>query len=112
MYMNVAMMGETFKYCASVAGALGFTAEDTAEAIGLMANAGIKSSQAGTVMRLKWLKVLTEFKQREKISVGYFDTETLEMKETEMFVEGYKAVLVKDTSFKGLWKVSFTLREF
>ena len=32
--------------------------------------------------------------------------------ETEMFVEGYKAVLVKDTSFKGLWKVSFTLREF
>ena len=48
---NVAMMGETFKYCAPVAGALGFSAEDTAEAIGLMANAGIKSSQAGTAMR-------------------------------------------------------------
>ncbi len=48
---NVAMMGETFKYCAPVAGALGFTAEDTTEAIGLMANAGIKSSQAGTAMR-------------------------------------------------------------
>lgn len=48
---NVGMMGETFKYCAPVAGALGFTAEDTAEAIGLMANAGIKSSQAGTAMR-------------------------------------------------------------
>ena len=48
---NVSMMGETFKYCAPVAGALGFTAEDTAEAIGLMANAGIKSSQAGTAMR-------------------------------------------------------------
>ena len=48
---NVAMMGETFKYCAPVAGALGFTAEDTAEAIGLMANAGIKSSLAGTAMR-------------------------------------------------------------
>ena len=60
----------------------------------------------------KWLKVLTEFKQREKISVEYFDTETLETKRTEMFVEGYKAVLVKDTSFKGLWKVSFTLKEF
>ncbi len=29
-----------------------------------------------------------------------------------MFIEGYKAVLVKDTSFKGLWKVSFTLRGF
>ncbi|MEY8429568.1 phage tail tape measure protein [Lachnospiraceae bacterium 48-42] len=48
---NVSMMGETFKYCAPVAGALGFTVEDTAEAIGLMANAGIKSSQAGTAMR-------------------------------------------------------------
>ena len=48
---NVAMMGETFKYCAPIAGALGFSAEDTAEAIGLMANAGIKSSQAGTALR-------------------------------------------------------------
>ncbi len=45
------MMGETFKYCAPIAGALGFSAEDTAEAIGLMANAGIKSSQAGTALR-------------------------------------------------------------
>jgi len=48
---NVSMMGETFKYCAPIAGALGFSAEDTAEAIGLMANAGIKSTQAGTAMR-------------------------------------------------------------
>ena len=48
---NVAMMGETFKYAAPVAGALGFSVEDTAEAIGLMANAGIKSTQAGTSLR-------------------------------------------------------------
>ena len=48
---NVSMMGETFKYCAPIAGALGFSTEDTAEAIGLMANAGIKSSQAGTALR-------------------------------------------------------------
>ena len=48
---NVAMMGETFKYCAPIAGALGFSAEDVAEAIGLMANAGIKSTQAGTALR-------------------------------------------------------------
>lgn len=45
---NVSMMGETFKYCAPIAGSLGFSVEDTAEAIGLMANAGIKSTQAGT----------------------------------------------------------------
>lgn len=48
---NVSMMGETFKYAAPIAGALGFSAEDTAQAIGLMANAGIKGSQAGTALR-------------------------------------------------------------
>ncbi|SFU89075.1 phage tail tape measure protein [Butyrivibrio sp. M55] len=48
---NVSMMGETFKYCAPIAGSLGFSVEDTAEAIGLMANAGIKSTQAGTALR-------------------------------------------------------------
>lgn len=48
---NVSMMGETFKYAAPVAGALGFSVEDTAQAIGLMANAGIKSTQAGTSLR-------------------------------------------------------------
>ena len=48
---NVSMMGETFKYAAPIAGALGFSVEDTAEAIGLMANAGIKGSQAGTSLR-------------------------------------------------------------
>ena len=48
---NVAMMGETFKYVAPVAGALKFSVEDCAVAIGLMANSGIKASQAGTSMR-------------------------------------------------------------
>lgn len=48
---NVSMMGETFKYVAPVAGALGFSAEDTSVAIGLMANSGIKASQAGTSLR-------------------------------------------------------------
>ncbi len=48
---NVSMMGETFKYAAPVLGSLGYSAEDFAIAIGLMANAGIKSSQAGTALR-------------------------------------------------------------
>ncbi|MBG9980439.1 phage tail tape measure protein [Facklamia lactis] len=48
---NVSMMGETFKYAAPIAGALSYSIEDTALAIGLMANAGIKSSQAGTSLR-------------------------------------------------------------
>ena len=48
---NVSLMGETFKYAAPIAGALGYSVEDTAVAIGLMANAGIKGSQAGTALR-------------------------------------------------------------
>lgn len=48
---NVGMMGDTFKYVAPVAGAMKFSVEDTAVAIGLMANAGIKASQAGTALR-------------------------------------------------------------
>lgn len=53
---NVSLMGETFKYCAADAGSLGFSAEDTVTAIGLMASAGIKGSQAGTALR----KLFTE----------------------------------------------------
>lgn len=48
---NVELMGETFKYVAPLSGALGFTMEDTAIATGLMANSGIKATQAGTSMR-------------------------------------------------------------
>ena len=59
---NVSMMGETFKYCAPVAGALGYSAEDVAEAIGLMGNAGIKSTQAGTALRTMMTKLQGELK--------------------------------------------------
>lgn len=58
---NVGMMGETFKYAAPIAGALGYSVEDTAEAIGLMANAGIKSTQAGTSLRSIMTKLSKDF---------------------------------------------------
>ena len=48
---NVSLLGESFKYAAPVAGALGISAEDTSVALGLMANAGIKASQSGTALR-------------------------------------------------------------
>lgn len=48
---NVEMMGETFKYVGAAAGAMGYSIEDMAVATGLMANAGIKGSQAGTALR-------------------------------------------------------------
>ena len=46
-----------------------------------------------------------------KLTVRYFDTQELETKETEMYISGYKASLEKDTSYKGLWTVNFTLNE-
>ena len=52
------------------------------------------------------------FKQKEKIMVKYFDPESFEVKTTEMYVEGFKVKLVKDTSYKGLWTVSFSLMGF
>lgn len=48
---SVSIMGETFKNSASVAGALGYSIEDVATAVGLMANSGIKGSIAGTALR-------------------------------------------------------------
>lgn len=48
---NVAMMGESFKYAAPVAGSLGYSIEDVALALGLMANSGIKADMAGTSLR-------------------------------------------------------------
>ena len=48
---NVGLLGETFKYVAPLCGTLGYSAEDAAIAIGLMANSGIKGSQAGTALK-------------------------------------------------------------
>ena len=48
---NVSMLGESFKYAAPVAGAMGYSVEDVAAALGLMANSGIKASSAGTALR-------------------------------------------------------------
>lgn len=71
---NVSMMGETFKYVAPVAGALGYSAEDTAEAIGLMANAGIKSSQAGTSLR----SILSNLQGEVKFAGAQFGEMTIQ----------------------------------
>ncbi len=57
---NVDMMGETFKYVAPVAGTLGYSIEDTALAIGLMANSGIKASQGGTALRSIMNRIATD----------------------------------------------------
>lgn len=73
---NVEMMGETFKYAAPVAGALGFTMEDTAIAIGLMANAGIKASSAGTALRTGMTNLVKPTKQMQAAMDKYGITVT------------------------------------
>ena len=60
---NVAMLGESFKYVAPVAGALGYTVEDTSVALGLMANAGIKGSQGGTALRASLSRLVSPSKE-------------------------------------------------
>ena len=59
-----------------------------------------------------WMRQLTAFKQMDSIMVRFFDPETADVKQTQMYIDGFKAKLVQDTSYKGLWKVSFTLKEF
>ena len=60
---NVEMMGETFKYAAPLAGAMGYSMEDVAVATGLMANAGIKATQAGTSLRSVLTRMSTQPKE-------------------------------------------------
>lgn len=45
-----------------------------------------------------------------KIRVGFLNPETASMRQAEMYVEGFKMKLKKDTSYKGLWIVSFALK--
>ena len=59
-----------------------------------------------------WLKKMTFWSKQNKLTVQYFDTDTLSLKETEMYIDGFKAKLEQDTSYKGLWTVDFTLKEF
>ena len=54
---DVARMGQTFKYVASVAGSLSYSYKDVALSIALAANAGIKGSQAGTSLRNIWTRL-------------------------------------------------------
>lgn len=68
---NVSMLGESFKYVAPVAGALKYSAEDTAIALGLMANAGIKGSQGGTALRGSLTRLIKPSKEAAGVMKAY-----------------------------------------
>lgn len=63
---NVAMMGESFKYVAPLAGTLGYSIDDVAVSLGVMANAGIKGSQAGTSLSRIMQNMIKPTKQQSK----------------------------------------------
>ena len=42
----------------------------------------------------------------------YLDMETMNIVDTQMYIDGYQMKLVSDTSYGSLWEVSFTLKEF
>ena len=73
--------------------------------------AGVVMISVSFSVTQKWLRLLTGYKQQEKIRVGFFDPETVSQKTAEMYVDGFKAKLKKDTSYKGLWVINFTLKE-
>lgn len=60
----------------------------------------------------KWVKQLSELKKNAMLQVRYLETETLLLKTTNMYIEGFSANLIKDTTYKGLWEVSFSLHEY
>ena len=60
----------------------------------------------------KLIKKITSLKNFSKLKVEYMHTETLELKETQMYMDDLSIKLIKDTSYKGLWEVSFKLYEF
>lgn len=63
---NVEMLGDTMKYAAPVARAFGASMEETAALAGMMANAGIKASQAGTALRAGFLRLAGPPKMAQK----------------------------------------------
>ncbi|MBR2256540.1 MAG: phage tail tape measure protein [Blautia sp.] len=76
---NVSMLGESFKYAAAPAGALGYSAEDVAIALGLMANAGIKADMAGTSLRNLFTRMAKPTKESsmamDRLGLALYDDE-------------------------------------
>lgn len=98
---SVALMGETFKYVAPVAGALGYSIEDTSVAIGLMANSGIKASIAGTSLK----NLLTNLAKPTKQVAGYMDALGISLTDSSGEMKPLSQLLVElRERFSGLTK--------
>lgn len=76
---SVADTGEAMKYVAPLARAAGLSIEETAAAIGIMANAGIQGSQAGTTLRGAISRLSKPTKQMSEcmadLGISFYDSE-------------------------------------
>lgn len=98
---NVAMMGESFKECSALAGTMGYTIEDMALAIGVMANAGIKGGSAGTALKNAISNMAKPTKQMEEVMTQL----GLSLTDTEGNMKDFKTIMLElRSSFKSLTK--------
>ena len=103
---NVAMMGESFKYAAPVAGSLGYTAEDIAVALGLMANSGIKASMAGTSLR----NIFTRMAKPTKESAAAMERLGLSLDDGEGHMYSFREIMEQLRS--GFVQINMPLEEY
>ena len=103
---NVAMMGESFKYAAPVAGSLGYTAEDIAVALGLMANSGIKASMAGTSLR----NIFTRMAKPTKESAMAMERLGLSLDDGEGHMYSFRQIM--DQLRSGFVQINMPLEEY
>lgn len=102
---NVSMMGETFKYAAPVAGSLGYSVQDTALAIGLMANSGIKASSAGTSLR----SIMSRMASPTKASEGAMAKLGLELTKSDGSMKSFREVMIEArTAMQGMTETEKT----
>ena len=68
---NVSMLGESFKYVAPLAGTMGYSVEDVSIALGLMANASVKGSMAGTSLKTALANLSAPTKNMKEVMDKY-----------------------------------------
>ena len=97
---NVGKMGYTFKYAAPLAGALGYSIQDVALAIGTMADSGIKGETAGTSLRSLFTRLAKQPKEAavamQQLGLSIKDATTGKMKPLRAVLNDLRS------SFKGL----------
>lgn len=74
--VSVATLGESFKYCAPLAGAFNFNIEDTALMLSIMGNNGIKASNSGTALRRILSNLTTDFAVVQQDGADFIVTTT------------------------------------